>query len=256
MNALFLLLLSMTTHAAVKTQEVDYKYEGAVHQGYFAWDDSIVGKRPAVLVIHEWYGHGPYVRMRAEQLAKLGYLAFAGDMYGKGVYAKNHAEAGKLAGAAKGDWLKLIGKGLAALVAMDKHPLADPEKRAAVGYCFGGTTVLELARANTERLKGVVSLHGSLKSLPAPMSKSETIKPRILVLHGAEDGHVNPEVSGFEDEMRKAKADWQLVKYGGAVHGFTVKEAGNDPSKGAAYDEKADKRSWEDMKDFLAELFR
>jgi dienelactone hydrolase len=246
----------MTSHAAIKTQEVDYPYEGATYQGYFAWDDSIQGKRPAVLVIHEWWGHGPYARRRAEQLAKLGYLAFAGDMYGKGVYAKDHVEAGKLSGAVKGDWLAMIGRGLAALTAMDKHPLADSRKRAVMGYCFGGTTALELARVNAERVLGVISFHGSLKSVPASKSKSDAIKPKILVLHGADDAFVNPEVPAFEDEMRKAKADWQLIKYGGAVHSFTVKEAGNDPSKGMAYDEKADKRSWEDMKDFLAELFR
>lgn len=241
----------MTTHAALKTQEVDYHHGDLTLQGYFAWDTSFKGKRPAVLVVHEWFGHGPYARRRAEELAKLGYLAFAGDMYGKGVYAKDHAEAGKLAGAVRGDRSLMRERAQAALNRIKQNELADPGKLAAIGYCFGGTTVLELARGGAD-VRGVVSFHGAL-STPLPASK---IDAKVLVLHGAEDGHVNPELPGFEDEMRKAKADWQLVKYGGAVHSFTVKEAGNDPSKGAAYDEKADKRSWEDMKDFLAELFR
>ncbi len=244
--------LASAGHAAVKTEAVDYKHGATVLQGYFAWDDSFEGKRPAVLVVHEWWGHGPYARRRAEMLAQLGYLAFAGDMYGKGVYAKTHEEAGKLAGAVRGDRALMRARGLAAVEFMLKHRLAAPGKAAAVGYCFGGTTVLELARGGAD-LKAVASFHGALDT-PMP-AKPGAVKAKVLVLHGAEDSFVNPAVPGFQDEMRAAKADWQLISYGGAVHSFTVKEAGNDPSKGLAYNEPADLRSWEAMKSLLSEAF-
>lgn len=239
--------------SAVITQEIEYRHEGLALQGYFAYDDAVAGKRPAVLVVHEWYGHGPYARRRAEQLAKLGYLAFAGDMYGKGVYAKNHEEAGKLAGALRGgDRALMRARALAAVEAMKKHALADRGRLAAIGYCFGGTTVLELARSGAE-LKGVASFHGALDT-PKP-EETKAVKAKILVLHGGDDRHVNPAVPGFQEEMRRAKADWQMVVYGGAVHSFTVAEAGDDPSKGMAYNAAADRRSWEALKDFLAEIF-
>lgn len=250
-NFLALLLLAMPASAAVKTETAEFTHGGRTFQGRFAWDDSIKGKRPAVLVVHEWYGHGPYVRRRAEELAKLGYLAFAGDMYGKGVYAKTHEEAAKLAGAVRGDRKLMRALGQANLDAMKKHELADGSKLAAMGYCFGGTAVLELARAGAD-VRGVVSFHGALDT-PEPAA---SIKAKVLVLHGADDKHVNPALPAFEQEMRDAKADWQLVKYGGAVHSFTVPEAGDDPSKGMAYDAAADRRSWQAMKDFFSELFR
>ena len=252
MKTPFLLaLLAMSSNAAIKTETASFKHGGKTFEGYFAWDDSLSGKRPGILVVHEWFGHGPYVRRRAEELAKLGYVAFAGDMYGKGVYAKTHEEAAKLAGAVRGDRKLMRARGQANLDALKKHPAVDGSKLAALGYCFGGTTVLELARAGAAVL-GVVSFHGSLGT-PMP---AEKIAAKVLALHGAEDKHVNPEVPAFEDEMRKAGADWQLVKYGGAAHSFTVPEAGDDPSKGMAYDEKADKRSWEAMRAFLSEVFR
>lgn len=248
------LVLSLFVHAqaAVKTEEVDYRHGDVVLQGYFAYDDSSKAKRPVVLVVHEWYGHGDYARRRARELAALGYLAFAGDMYGKGVYAKSHEEAAKLAGAVRGDRKLMRERALAAVGAMKKHPLADPARLAAIGYCFGGTTVLELARAGAP-LKAVASFHGALDT-PAP-AEPGAVKAKVLVLQGADDTHTAPAVPAFEAEMRKAKADWQLVSYGGAVHSFTVKEAGDDPSKGMAYDEKADKRSWRELQGFLKESF-
>ena len=252
-NLLLLLLAVAPAHAALKTEELDYRHGDAVLQGYFAYDDSFKGKRPAVMVVHEWYGHGPYARRRAEMLAELGYLAFAADMYGKGVYAKSHEEAGKLAGAIRGDRKLMRERALAGVEAMKKHARADSARPAAIGYCFGGTTVLELARAGAD-LKGVASFHGSLDT-PEP-EKTAGVKAKVLILHGADDLHVNAAVPGFQEEMRRAKADWQMTSYGGAVHSFTVPEAGDDPSKGMAYDEKADRRSWEALKSFLAEIFR
>lgn len=248
-----LALVAAPAGAAVKTEELDYRQGSTVLHGYFAYDDSLPGKRPAVLVVHEWWGHGPYARRRAEQLAALGYLGFAGDMYGKGIYAKTHEEAGKLSGAVRSDRRLLRERALAGVEAMRRHRLADPDRLAAIGYCFGGTTVLELARAGAP-LRGVASFHGALDT-PNP-ERTREIRAKVLVLQGANDAWTLPGVPAFEEEMRKAKADWQLVTYGGAVHSFTVREAGDDPSKGMAYNEAADRRSWEALRSFLKEIFR
>ncbi|MDX6769385.1 MAG: dienelactone hydrolase family protein [Elusimicrobiota bacterium] len=237
--------------AIIKTRAVEYKHGEVTLSGWAAWEDGFKEKRPGVLVVHEWWGHGPYARKRAEQLAKQGYTAFALDMYGKGVLAKDHEEAGKLAGAFNNDRLAMRERALAGLAELKKLPFVDPQRLAAIGYCFGGTTVLELARAGTD-LKGVASFHGNLAS---PTPAAETPKAKILVLHGADDGFVNAALPGFVEEMRKVKADWQLVQYGGAVHSFTVPEAGNDPSKGMAYDKRADERSWKALLAFFEELF-
>lgn len=253
-TALSLALLlagALPASAAFRTKAVEYKHGDVVLQGWAAWDDGFKERRPGVLVVHEWWGLGPDARRRAEQLAKRGYTAFALDMYGKGVRAKDHEEAGKLAGAFFGDRKAMRERALAGLAELKKLPFVDEEKLAAIGYCFGGTTVLELARAGTP-LKGVASFHGNLAT-PAPAT--ETPQAKILVLHGADDGFVNATLPGFLEEMRKAKADWQLVQYGGAVHSFTIKEAGDDPAKGMAYDKKADERSWKALLAFFDELF-
>src|SRR6185436_16846770 len=189
----------------------------------------------------------------SEMLAKLGYVVFAADIYGKGVRPADVKEAAGFAGKYKGDRALLRRRVNAAFDVLKRQELADPRRLAAIGYCFGGTTALELARSGAE-LQGVVSFHGGLSS-PAP-DDARKIKARILALHGADDPFVPaPEVAGFEAEMRAASVDWQLVAYGGAVHSFTQKEAGNDNSKGSAYNEKADQRSWEAMKTFFGEIF-
>lgn len=252
-SVLLVLLWVGSGQGAVKTEVIEYRHGEAVLQGYLAYDDAIQGKRPGVLVVHEWRGHDAYVRKRAEQLAQLGYIAFALDMYGKGVFAKDHKEAGALAGAYKNDRTLMRTRASAGLKVLKKHPLTDTKRIAAIGYCFGGTTVLELARGGAD-LVGVVSFHGALDT-PNP-GDARNIKGKVLVLHGGDDPRVpSAQVAAFEEEMRKAGVDWQIVIYGGAVHSFTVPEAGNDPSKGAAYNEKADKRSWEAMKLFFAEIF-
>jgi dienelactone hydrolase len=187
-------------------------------------------------------------------LAELGYIAFALDMYGKGVYAKDHDEAGKLSGVYRSDRKLMRERAKAGLEILKRHPMTDQSRMAAIGYCFGGTTVLELARSG-EDLRGVVSFHGGLSN-PKP-EDAKNIKGRVLVLHGANDKFISSdEVSAFQEEMRNADVDWQMIFYGGAVHSFTVPEAGNDPSKGMAYNEKADKRSWEEMKRFFNEIFK
>ncbi len=242
------------SHAGLKTEVVEYKHGDVLLEGYMAYDDSIQGKRPGVIVVHEWMGHNPYVRMRAERLAQMGYVAFAIDMYGKGVRARDAKEAAALADIYRSNRQLMRARANAALEVLKKHPLVDSRRNAAIGYCFGGTTVLEMARSGAD-LAGVVSFHGGLDN-PNP-SDAKNIKGKVLALHGGDDPFVPVEqVIKFEDEMRKAGVDWQLVTYGGAVHSFTNPEAGNDPSKGAAYNEKADKRSWEAMKTFFGEIFK
>ncbi len=249
--SLLALASALTASASIKTRAVEYKDGDTVLQGWAAWEDGFKDQRPGIIVVHEWMGHGPYARRRAEQLARLGFTAFAVDMYGKGVYAKDHEEAGKLAGAFFADRAAMRRRALAGLEQLRKLPFVDQDKLGAIGYCFGGTTVLELARAGTA-LKGVVSFHGNLAT-PAPAT--EKPKAAILVLHGADDGFVNPGVPAFMEEMRAAKADWQVVQYGGAVHSFTVPEAGTDTAKGMAYNKAADRRSWEAMRAFFEEIF-
>ncbi len=246
------LVAALPANALIKTRAVEYKDGDTVLLGWAAWEDGFKDQRPGVLVVHEWKGHGAYARKRAEQLAMLGYTAFALDMYGKGVYAKDHEEAGKLAGAFFNDRAAMRRRAVAGLEQLKKLPFVDQDKFGAIGYCFGGTTVLELARAGT-KLKGVVSFHGNVAT---PTPATEKPLAAILVLHGADDNFVNPGVPAFMEEMRKVQADWQFVQYGGAVHSFTVPEAGTDTAKGMAYNKDADHRSWEAMKAFFEEVFK
>ena len=240
--------------AEIKTEVVEYKQGDTVLEGWVAYDTAISGKRPAVLVVHQWKGLGAYEKKRAEMLAKLGYAVLAVDIYGKGVRADNPKDAAALAAKYKGDRALLRARVTAGLEVLKKLPQADPKRVAAMGYCFGGTTVLELARSGAD-IAGVVSFHGALNTPSADDAKN--IKARVLALHGADDPFVPPaEVSVFEKEMRDAGVDWQLTAYGGAVHSFTDWNAGNDNSRGAAYNEKADRRSWEAMKVFFAETLK
>ena len=249
--AIAAMTLATSAAAEVKTQLVEYKQGDTVLEGYLAVD-AAAKPRAAVLIVHDWMGVGPYVKKRAEQLAALGYLAFAADIYGKGVRPKDAKEAGALAGQYRsGDRALLRARVNAALEALRKQPGVDPARVAAIGYCFGGSTVLELARSGAD-VKAVVTFHGGL----AAGTGESKLRTKVLALHGADDPYVPPpEVAAFEDEMRKAGVDWQLVKYSGAVHSFTQEAAGNDNSKGAAYNAAADRRSFQAMKDFFAELF-
>jgi dienelactone hydrolase len=239
--------------AAVWGETVEYRHGDAVLEGYVATDDSHPGRRPGVLVFHEWKGMGEYTKRRADQLAERGYVAFAADMYGKGVRASSHQEAAKLAGIYKSDRQLMRARAQAALDALKAHGKVDPARIAAIGYCFGGTTVLEMARAG-QPLAGVASFHGAL-STPSPAAP-DVIRCPVLVLHGGSDPHVgDDELAAFAKEMRQAGADWRAVIYGKAVHSFTVPEAGSDPAAGAAYDAAADKASWEELQRFLGRVF-
>ncbi|MBI3099010.1 MAG: dienelactone hydrolase family protein [Planctomycetes bacterium] len=250
---LFVLLAATTLEAAVKTEPLQYTHGDVVLEGYLAYDDASGERRPGVLVCHEWKGHGPYVRRRAEMLAQMGYIAFALDMYGKGVFAKSHDEAAKLSGAHFNDRKLMRERAATGLAVLTGHRLCDPGRVAAIGYCFGGTTVLELARSGAE-LAAVVSFHGIL-STPHP-EDAKKIKAKVLICHGAEDGFIpEKDIAAFHKEMKDAGVDYQFIAYGGAVHSFTVKEAGVDGASSLAYNEKADRRSWEAMKGLFEEAF-
>lgn len=251
--AFLVLILGPAAHARVITETVDYKDGDTVLEGYLAYDDSIYGKRPGVVVVHEWWGINDYVRGRAKQLAQLGYVAFAVDMYGKGVLAKTPQEAGALAGKLRDDRRLMRSRVAAGLEVLRKQRLTDSGHIAAIGYCFGGTTVLELARGGSD-VAGVVSFHGGLAT-SAPAAKG-AVKARVLVLHGADDPFVPPaEVAAFQDEMRTAGVDWQMVYYSGAVHSFTNPEVDAVGLNGAKYNAQADRRSWEAMRQFFGEIF-
>ena len=257
LRALLLLLFSglapALALAAIETKAVEYRQGDTRLVGYLATPKDAKGPRPGVLVVHEWKGLDGYAKRRAEQLAELGYVAFAADIYGDGKIAADTKEAGALAGLYKKDRALLRARTAAGLATLKAQPGVVKEKVAAIGYCFGGTAVLELARSGAE-LAGVVSFHGGLDT-PAPQD-AKNIRAKVLALHGADDPHVPAEqVAAFEQEMRTAGVDWQLIAYGGAVHGFTNPANGNDNSKGVAYNAAADARSWAAMQQFFAELF-
>ena len=248
--------VAMASSAAGELQfePIEYQHGGVTLEGLHVTDRAMPGKRPGVLLVHQWRGLGAYERKRAEMLAQLGYNVFAVDIYGKGIRPATQPEAAAEAGKFKRDRALLRARVLAGLAVLKGHPLTDATRVAAIGYCFGGTTALELARAGAE-VAGVVSFHGGLES-PTP-EDAKKIRCRVLALHGADDPFVSAgEVSAFAAEMRQARVDWQFFSYGGAVHSFTDWNAGSDNAKRAAYNEKADKRSWEAMKVFFAELFR
>ncbi|ALJ01445.1 dienelactone hydrolase [Rufibacter tibetensis] len=238
----------------IKTQVVEYKEGTTTLEGYLAYDASKKGKLPAVLVVHEWNGISDYTRKRCEQLAKMGYVAFAADIYGKGVRPKTPQESAAEAGKYKNNVPLLRQRVNAALAQVKKQPNVDASRVAAIGYCFGGTTVLELARSGAD-VAGVVSFHGGLAT-PSP-ADAKNIKAKVLVAHGAIDPFVpKAEVDAFFKEMNDANVDYQFIAYSNAVHSFTNPEAGSDIKKGAAYNAAADRRSWEAMKQFFGEIFK
>jgi dienelactone hydrolase len=245
-------VLASSARAALITQTVEYKQGDAVLEGYLAYDDAFGGKRPGILVVHEWKGLNAYAKRRTDMLAGLGYVAFAADIYGKGIRPQTIADAGAMAGKFKADRTLLRARVNAGLDVLKSQPNVDISRLAAIGYCFGGTAVLELARSGAD-VKGIVSFHGGLSS-PTPQD-AKNIKARILALHGAADPFVKPdEVAAFEKEMTDAKVNYRFIKYPGAMHGFTNPDNKNVPP-GALYNEAADKASWIEMQNFFKEIF-
>lgn len=251
--ATLFMFTALAVRAAIQTETVEYTQGDTKLEGFLAYDDSTKGPRPAVLVVHQWLGLTDYEKKRCEMLAKLGYVAFAVDIYGKGVRPKDYTEAGAEAGKYKNDRALLRARVNAGLDELKKNKLVDARRVAAIGYCFGGTTVIELARGGAD-VAGVVSFHGGLDS-PTP-ADGKNIKCKVLACHGADDPFVPAkDLAAFEDEMRGAGVDWRLIKYGGAVHSFTDWKM-DGSLKGAQYNERADKRSWEDMQQFFGEIFK
>lgn len=248
------LFLSAQAGAEIITQTIEYRQGDTVLEGYLAYNTSGPARKPGVLIVHDWMGLGSYAKNRADQLARLGYVAFAADVYGKGVRPSNPKDAAATAAIYKNNRALLRERIKAALDELRRQQMVDTGKIAAIGYCFGGTTVLELARSGAD-VRGVVSFHGGLDT-PSPQD-AKNIRSKVLVLHGADDPYVPAEqVKAFEDEMRGGNVDWQLVKYSKAVHSFTNPDAGIDNSKGAAFNAEADYRSWEAMKSFFKEIFQ
>jgi dienelactone hydrolase len=252
-SAILILFCVMKLQGAIHTEIIEYKQGDATLEGYLVYDDSISGQRPGVLVVHQWLGLTDYEKRRATMLAQLGYVAFCADIYGIGIRPKEVKEAGAISGKYKSDRALLRARVNAGLDVLKKNELVDKARVAAIGYCFGGTTVIELARSGAD-VTGVVSFHGGLDS-PTP-ADGKNIKGKVLALAGADDPFQKPDdLTAFESEMRDNKVDWQIVFYGGAVHAFTQPDPGF-VNAGAKYNEKADKRSWEAMKQFFTEIFQ
>ncbi|NNJ24804.1 dienelactone hydrolase family protein [Alienimonas chondri] len=232
-------------NAEVQTESVEYQHDGVTYRGYVAYDDAIEGRRPGVLVVHEWWGLNDYAKQRAEMLAEMGYVGFALDMYGEGKTAGHPEEAAKFAGMVRDNVDDWRARALAGLDQLKKRPETDPENVAAIGYCFGGATVLQMAYAGAP-VKGVVSFHGALPAASA--EEAEQVKAGIMICHGAADGFVPPEqVKGCLEPLEKAGADYVFTAYAGAKHGFTNPGADDRGMDGLKYDPKADARSWAAM---------
>jgi dienelactone hydrolase len=259
-TALAFALAASSVRASVVTRDVEYEHNGVKLQGFLAYDDANVkgGKIPGVLVVHEWWGLNDYVRGRAVQLAKLGYVAFALDMYGKGVLATDPEKAGELAGQFKGKSL-MAERAQAGLDQLLGTGLVDPSRVAAIGYCFGGSTVQALAYSGAP-LAGIVSFHGGL--IPATEEAVSKNKAKILICHGACDPSMKQEqIDAYLKSLNDGKIDYKFVVYAGALHAFTNPNsdtiASENPSmKGfVGYSPSADRRSWEDMRAFFGEIF-
>jgi dienelactone hydrolase len=251
-----LLALPFSLHAAVKGEEIEYSADGVTLKGYIAYDDSISGKRPGVLVVHEWWGHNAYARQRAETLAEMGYTALAVDMYGNGQQADHPDDAKKFMQAVVSNIDSAKGRFLAGLETLRQQDSVDGDKTAAIGYCFGGGIVLAMARLGVD-IDGVASFHGSLGTQnPA---QADTVKSKIFVANGEADKMVPPEqVEGFKQEMHAAGVDFEYHGYPGVLHSFTNPDADTFAAKfnmPLAYDAHADKDSWDKLQHFLNRIF-
>lgn len=249
---LLIVLTLVALQANAQLKPVSYHDGNQKLNGFASQPSKSLSKKPGILILPAWKGISNHSKETAEKLAGLGYHAFIADIYGEGNYPSNVEEAGKQSGKYKNDY-KLYQKRISLALEQLVKSGANTDNIVIIGYCFGGTGALEAARGGLP-VQGVVSFHGGLgKDASRP---NEPLKTKVLVLHGADDPYVpQKDIDAFQKEMKDGKADWQMVYYGNAVHAFTEKESGNDNSKGAAYNEKADKRSWSDFMVFLNELF-
>lgn len=253
MIGLVVMLLAASAEAAVQTKTVSYKHGDLECKGFLAWDDAVEGKRPGVLVVHEWWGLDEYARSRAAQLAKLGYVAFACDMYGDGKVAEHPDDARKMAGVVRMNvetWRK---RAQVSLDVLKAQPQCDGGKLAAIGYCFGGSTALQLAYTGAD-LKAVATFHAAL---PAPTAdEAKSLKARVLICHGGADTFI-PEmaIKSFRGPLDKAGTKYEFVAYPGVVHSFTVPGTDARNLPGMKYDKQADEDSWKRMTKLFAEQF-
>jgi dienelactone hydrolase len=242
--------------AGVVGEEIAYEADGITMKGYLAYDKSKQGKRPGVLVVHEWWGHNEYARRRARMLAEMGYTALAVDMYGEGKLAAHPEDAGKFAGAVFANLPGARARFEKAMEVLAQHETVAGDDLAAIGYCFGGGIVLHMARAGVD-LDGVASFHGMLGT-QTPAQPGQ-VKAAVLVAHGAEDPMISAEqVEGFKKEMDAAQVDYTFKAYEGATHSFTVPEADENAKKydlPVAYDAEADRQSWAELAAFLQRVF-
>jgi dienelactone hydrolase len=240
----------------ITSKAVTYSADGVTMKGFLAYDSDIRGKRPGVLVVHEWWGLNQYTRKRARMLAQLGYTALAVDMYGGGKRATHPDDAGKFSSELMKDFAAAKARFVAALELLKNQKTVDSEKMAAIGYCFGGGVVLNMARQGVD-LKGVASFHGNLAAVQP--AQPGAVKARILVLHGADDKFTTPEqIESFNQEMKNAGADFQFISYPGAMHSFTNPDADRYAKKfhiPLGYNAEADKKSWEELKRFFNTIF-
>jgi dienelactone hydrolase len=240
----------------IRGEEITYQAGDTTLQGYIAYDANQTGARPGVLVVHEWWGHNDYVRTRAHMLARMGYTALALDMYGQGKQADHPEDAQKFMSEVMGNVDLMQRRFTAAEEVLRNHPTTDPDQIAAIGYCFGGAVVLNMARQGAD-LEGVASFHGNLAT-ENPAQPGD-VEADILVLHGADDPFVPQEqVDAFKQEMEAANADYEFVAYAGAKHSFTnprADEFGENFDLPLAYDETADEQSWAELEQFLNEVF-
>lgn len=261
---IFLAMISCSTQdngekdeIMIKGEQITYSADEVDLKGYLVYDQNIKGQRPGILVVHEWWGHNEYARKRARMLAEMGYTALAVDMYGEGKQASHPDDAQKFAGEVFQNIATGEARFMAALEILRKQQTTDPEKIAAIGYCFGGSVVLHMARIGTD-LDGVVSFHGGL----SPVRKAEPglVKAKILVCNGADDKMVTPEqIDAFKEEMEAAQVEYELINYQGAMHSFTNPDADKFAKEfelPLAYNAEADQQSWQKMSEFLSELFQ
>jgi len=252
---LFLITLSSAqlVQAELQTETINYHDGDAPLQGYLVWDDAIQGPRPGIMVVHEWWGLNDYARERANQLAKAGYVAFAADMYGNRQVTKHPSQAQEWMKVITGDvdgWRKRAELGLTQL---RDHPTSNPDKLAAIGYCFGGATVMQMAYAGAD-LQAAVSFHGSLPAVSE--QDGGNIKARILAFHGDADAFTpKKNVDAFEASLEQAGADWQLLVFGGVRHSFTNQDAANYGIPNLEYNAEADTASWDYMQSYFKRVF-
>jgi dienelactone hydrolase len=247
--AMLTMVLATGCSAAIQSRVVDYEHAGVPLQGYIAWSDAAKGKRPGVIVVHEWWGHNQHARSAADRLARAGYVAFALDMFGKGRVTTHPESAQAFVAQSMQDATLIPGRFSAALQLLKSDPLVDPTRIGALGYCFGGAVVLGMARAG-EDLKAVATFHGALAT-ESPARPGQ-VKPKLLIMTGADDPMIPADaVAAFEQEMKAAGVNYRVIKYPGAKHGFTNPNADQAGVPGLGYNAAADKKSWDELMRFF-----